>query len=59
MEVFVEGFAFGEHRIHDGREFLRYEGSRDRLAFAPLPPLELDFDFGEVLHRTNRRVMKR
>jgi len=58
MELFVERFAFRQHGIHDGRKFFCNQCPRDRVAFATLPSLELDFDFWEILDRANRGMVK-
>ena len=59
MELFVEGFTFREHRVHDRGEFFRDERARNRFPFALLPAVELGFHFREVLDRADRRVVKR
>ena len=59
MKLFVEGFAFRQHGIHDRREFFGDERTRDRFPFATLPPLKLGLHFWEVLDGADRGVVKR
>ena len=55
MKLFVDRFVFAQHGVDDRREFLRDQRARNRFAFAPLPPQEFAFDFGEMLNGANRR----
>ena len=55
----VKGFGFGQHRVHDRREFFRDDRTSDRFTFAALQSLEFILDVDEVLNGANRRMMKR
>ncbi len=59
MDLLVERFAFRQHGVDNGGEFLRDQRARKWFAFATLPAVELRFHFWDVLNRANRRVMER
>ena len=59
MKLLVEGCAFRQDGVDDGREILRNQRSRNRLALSPLPALEFGFDLGEVFNGADRGVVKR